>query len=712
MKKLLLPAVVLLIVLAHGCTETIDTSARYVFQESTIVTYLENHSDVYSEYIALLKKVPISRISSSTVYQLMSARGNFTVFAPTNDAIHAYLDSLVADGLISEPSWKAFDAFPDSTKLDSIHNVIVKNSIIDGGDLESQRFDLSLFPTTNNGEFPLANLNDNKLTIYWPEKSVDEYYVNGTCKIDERNRNIILLNGVMYQMHDVIAPKEITAASFFQEILENRTEGLLVFARALQACGLMDTLKAVRDEVYEDRRLRNPDHFIFEDFYPDKFTDQKAGAGDDAEMPEHRKYGFTFFPETDEYWRSQGIDPTAPDLLESLQQWILDNKQYSESDNLRADDNYTSQDNLLNYWLTYHIMPFRVAANKLVYHENEPGYNRSNPYRYTIPVYEYYTTFGRRRLIKFYESAISEGVHLNRFPVINNGRNEDGKEAYCDPDKEGPLVQTEHALTVVNDVVNAAIYPIDRPLAYTDKVRDLLARERIRFDGMALFPEAITNDVRRCDSTEPKHQFVYMAPNSVYKYYENFSANDDATFVYFNGYRYGWNLFRNDEMKCIGRYDLMFTLPPVPRRGTYEVRYLLLATSARGIVQVYFGSNPNNLPVAGIPIDIRKPLNTYFNFDVTPSNDPDYNAEMDKILRNNGRLRGPACYSGDGYKNAYLDLRIQRFIIARQTMDPNETYYIRFKNVLDLQKNEFHMDFLELCPKEVYDNPETPEDIW
>ncbi|MCR5433582.1 MAG: fasciclin domain-containing protein [Bacteroidaceae bacterium] len=711
MRKLLFSMSVLLL-LQTGCKESIDTSARYVYTESTIVTYLERHSDVYSEYIALLKKVPISRISNSTVYQLLTARGNFTVFAPTNDAVHAYLDSLVADGLIGEPTWDAFKVFPDSTKLDSIRGVVVKNSIIDGGDLESQRFDISLFPTTNNGEFPLANLNDNKLTIFWPEKSVDEYYVNGTCKIDERNRDIRLLNGVMYQIHSVIAPKETTAATFFLNILERQEEGLLVFARAIQACGLMDTLKAVRDEVYEERRLRNPDHFIFEDFYPDKFTDQQAKAGDDAEMPEHRKYGFTFFPETDEYWRSQGLDPTDPDLLEKLTQWILDNHQYSESDNLRADDNYTSQDNLLNYWLTYHIMPFRVAANKLVYHENEPGYSRSNPYRYTIPVYEYYTTFGRRRLIKFYESAISEGVRLNRFPVINNGRSDDGKEAYCDPDKEGPLVQTDHELTVVNDVVNAAIYPIDRPLAYSDKVRDQLARERIRFDGMALFPEAITNDVRRCDSNEPKHQFVYMAPNSVYKYYENFSANDDATFVYFNGYRYGWNLFRNDEMKCIGRYDLMFTLPPVPRRGTYEVRYMLLATGARGIVQVYFGSNPDNLPVAGIPIDIRKPLNQYFTFDVTPTSDNDYNAEMDKFLRNNGRLRGPACYSGDGYKNAYLDQRIQRFIIARQTMDPNETYYIRFKNVLDKQMNEFHMDFLELCPKEVYDNPETPEDIW
>ena len=45
-------------------------------------------------------------------------------------------------------------------------------------------------------------------------------------------------------------------------------------------------------------------------------------------------------------------------------------------------------------------------------------------------------------------------------------------------------------------------------------------------------------------------------------------------------------------------------------------------------------------------------------------------------------------------------------------MDPNETYYLRAKSVLDSDKTEFMMDILEICPKEVYDNPENPEDIW
>lgn len=39
-------------------------------------------------------------------------------------------------------------------------------------------------------------------------------------------------------------------------------------------------------------------------------------------------------------------------------------------------------------------------------------------------------------------------------------------------------------------------------------------------------------------------------------------------------------------------------------------------------------------------------------------------------------------------------------------------YYLRFKSVLDDQTREFYMDFPEFCPKEVYDNPETTEDIW
>ncbi len=46
------------------------------------------------------------------------------------------------------------------------------------------------------------------------------------------------------------------------------------------------------------------------------------------------------------------------------------------------------------------------------------------------------------------------------------------------------------------------------------------------------------------------------------------------------------------------------------------------------------------------------------------------------------------------------------------TMDPDVTYYLRLKNVLDKEDKQLYMDFIEICSKEVYDNPEEPEDIW
>ncbi|MGM9689153.1 MAG: fasciclin domain-containing protein, partial [Alloprevotella sp.] len=76
-----------------GCKEQIDTSARYVFLDETVFSYLSKH-DQYSQYVDLLGKVKVSKISTSTLRQLLAARGHYTVFAPTNEAIQLYLDTL------------------------------------------------------------------------------------------------------------------------------------------------------------------------------------------------------------------------------------------------------------------------------------------------------------------------------------------------------------------------------------------------------------------------------------------------------------------------------------------------------------------------------------------------------------------------------------------------------------------------------------------
>ena len=143
----------------------------------------------------------------------------------------------------------------------------------------------------------------------------------------------------------------------------------------------------------------------------------------------------------------------------------------------------------------------------------------------------------------------------------------------------------------------------------------------------------------------------------------------------------------------------------------------MLANGNRGIAQVYFGSDPEKLAAAGIPLDLtldcRNDLDARKVGWERDTDDDDQDAENDKKMRNNGYMKGPKSIdSNNGTERDYNDRENIRHIFVRQTLDPNETYYIKLKSVLDSDRKEFYMDFIEYCAKEIYDNPEEPEDIW
>ena len=239
-----------------SCSESVDVSARYVFKEEIIAGYLQKHEQ-YSEYCKLLKQVPVSMVSNTSVYQLLSARGNYTVFAPTNEAIQLYLDSLVKKNLIPEASW---DAFTDSAKLDSVRKVIVYNSIIDGGD-ENGYFEVNSFPEGAAGattaEIEVPNMNDRKLVVKYTGDP-DSILIND-CMIDKINHDILAINGVVHSMHDVVAPSGDSMAFLLKNMIESNKGGYVVMAKLIRACGLMDTLDRIKDDVYEYRAEDRPD---------------------------------------------------------------------------------------------------------------------------------------------------------------------------------------------------------------------------------------------------------------------------------------------------------------------------------------------------------------------------------------------------------------------------------------------------------------------
>ncbi|MCD7720800.1 MAG: fasciclin domain-containing protein [Prevotellaceae bacterium] len=683
-----------------SCKEDIDTSDRYTYTEETIASYLEKHEE-YSQYCELLGQVPISQRSESTVWQLLSARGNYTVFAPTNEAIDEYLSELCEKGIISSPTWQGFD---DDVTLDSIQKIIVYNSVIDGGD-DTDPYETGSFPGDTE-EFLIANMNDRKLTVNYGIDP-DSIYINGNkddqgnviggSLIDLHNRDIFALNGYIHQVHSVVAPSNETLADILTGYVDQGTEGYLVMAKLVLACGLKDTLNRIKDETYENLYLT------------DALT---VGHG---YLPQHRKFGFTIFAEPDDFWRQQlGKEPRdiSP---EDVEQWVVSKGLYP---NAKDNTDYEATDNALNQFVTYHILPMRIPVDKLVIHYNEKGYYYATSTRYSIPVWELYTTMGERRLIKLYQCTDVDGIYLNRFPTLDNGRHGTYHELSCDADKEGFIVNTSEAL----GYINGYIYPISPvgsqgpvTLSYTQDTRENFQKQRLRFDVAGFFPELMSNDIRANRVATDENQSVGFPETMQYNYLENVTIEEGSIFSYLLGLGKGWQDYQGDEIYVTGRYEMTFLLPPVPVKGTYELRYAVQNNSnKRGMCQVYFGSDTNNLYAMGIPLDLRIGGTSDLLGWEADTDDDDYNAEIDKRMRNNGFMKGPEHYhagtgsSGTARESQYTTRRI----IVRQDMDPDTHYYLKFKSVLEDDTKEFFMDYIELCAKEVYDNPQTPEDIW
>ena len=713
MRKYLLYAVAAVTFMV-SCTEEIDTSARYVFKEETIASYLEKHEQ-YSDYFRLLNEVAVSDISETTVRQLLSARGHYTIFAPTNEAIQEYLDSLVVLGVIPEATW---DAFPNERKRDSIAHVIVFNSIIDSGDDYSE-YQINNLPAQNSTsksvEIPLPNMNDRKLIVQYTDDP-DSLLIND-CLIDIYNRDILCINGVIHSMHNVISPSNNTMNYLLKKYIEDENSGYVVSAKIVYACGLFDTLAANRDEKYESLFQKGGT-------IPKK-NEETKGETATFHTPEHRYYGFTFFAETDQFW-TEAIGKDVKDItLEDVMSYLDSQGIYPEA---KRDDNYESEDNLLYQFITYHLLPERLPANKLVYHYNEKGYdiNKKIP---SVAVMEFYTTMGKRRLLKIYESKESNGVYLNRFPNLDNGRRGTYQELSCDPDKEGIAIG-EPNLEGENNIRNGIIYPIDKLLWYSDDTRNNLQKQRIRWSVPSMWPEFMNNDIRCSEITDEKHKNIYIPTDQEYKYLEDVDISNETRFNYWTGRGNGWQNMQGDELTIRGLLDCTMRLPPVPRRGTYELRYAIQCGGVmRGMVQFYWGTNKDKLAAMGIPLDLRQAGDNTLH---TPNgnvksdigggetaypdtDDDDYNAEVDKRMRNFGFMKGcnQYCAGGPGNSNMMRASNIcVRRIIIRETMDPDETYYIRFKTVMDDDTRFFYMDYLEYCAKDVYDNPEKPEDIW
>lgn len=76
-----------------SCSDKVDSSNLFVFEGETVAGYLDN-TEGYSLFSRLTKRVKTGRKTDSRVSSLLAARGNYTVFAPSDKAVQQFIDSV------------------------------------------------------------------------------------------------------------------------------------------------------------------------------------------------------------------------------------------------------------------------------------------------------------------------------------------------------------------------------------------------------------------------------------------------------------------------------------------------------------------------------------------------------------------------------------------------------------------------------------------
>lgn len=660
----------------NSCKENIDDSDLYTFTGEMMIDHFVNNPNTFSSYLQILDRVHPSAHSVSTMHELLSARGHYTCFAPTNDAIQEYLDSLYQIGTIASPSLE--------TITDSVAEAIVFNSIIDTEN------NTAYASTSFDDPMPTNNMNDRPIRVTYgnDETGATEIYINNYSKVIEKD--IEVENGYIHTINKVISPSNATVGDLVQS-----TENTQFFGSLLRLTGWEKKLTDYRDYDYDEIEWNGVKIAGTAYTHP-------SDAGLSGMYPLHRYLKYTMFVETDSVFNAKGITD-----IESLKGYLRDNAYYDE--NTSYGDDYESEDNAINQFVAYHILRVGLDWSNMVTWSNEYGFYNgklNDGKQFRVNVWEYWETIGKhRRSIKI-TGIRNNQKRINRCSAYNLSNY---REIASQVSIEGIAINQTNG-THDNNALNGYYFPINDLLLWTEDVPTKVLNERMRYDICSLLPEMISAGCRLNRTNNWYFPATYfenipsMSQNTVFGYLPNKNGSGGAG---------SWDNYQSDEFNIRGKYDFVMKLPPVPYTGTYEIRYGINANGNRGMAQVYVGTNPNNLPAIGIPLDLRISGNSPlvgWKSDAELGSDEAIN-ELDKQMRNNSYMKGPKYFCpasgvpGRNYQNC-----IRRIIFTGQ-LNAGETYYIRFKSVLSSSETQFFYDYLELVPKSIY-NGDVAEDKW
>lgn len=637
-----------------GCREYIDEGSRYTFTGHTIASFLEEHEDVYSNFIEILDRG--GRLT------LMKAYGQYTCFAPTNDAITRFLfeqDSIYRASLVDDnPNdivWTGVTSPELSELSDSMCKVISQTHLLN-----------AVYLTTDmEGDIiPTMNLNDRYLSLSYDVDAagLNVLLINGTGKIIAKDEEVE--NGVVHTIASVLNPSTNTVPA---QILEH--EYFHIIGEAIEATGYADRLQDYKDESYTDGDLKSKGIYESSPLCP---------------YPANRYFGFTAFLETDQVFFDNGIY-SFEDLKEKCAEW------YPDADPSAP---LTSMDNPVNQFVGYHLIDRKLAYSRLVCYKINPhsNWNSEKDLVNFTDRNEYYETMNNK-LMKL--TMPRSNPKYQTTILINYSKETDqASEPYMNTIVYNPedfrSLDTLYAAFGA-EALNGTIHAIDKILLYNEDVMGgRVLNDIIRIDASSLCSELTNNDIRW-------HYFTHSGDGEVYiphTYCKNMKVYTDETRQYYLSPHTSWFNYQGDEMMTLGAFDFAYKLPPVPA-GTYEIRMGYSANASRHIVQFYVDNE-----VAGIPVDLRISSSNPAIGYVADASTEDNGIQNDKEMKNRGYLKAPTSYRGNGENNiARDDPGIIRKVITTKYLGEGE-HWIRFKNVNENDNGsaQFMHDYFEIVP--------------
>lgn len=687
-----------------SCSEQIDESNLYTFTGQTIIDYLRSDSTL----------TDIAKISDiAGMSDRLSAYGTYTCFAPTNEALETYIDSLYNDakspnhnGLYTgEVGDSVMYRLWNSEKVDSLCKDIIESHVT------GQKKTTNDFLTGTDITMMQGN-------THTPKYQNGEITIDGTTHFLQIDQEVE--NGVVH----VIDRLFYRSTNYVIDEMEEMG-CYTIWVDALKKTGIDKLLE-------ETERTKGITWFNIDPETKYPFAD----------YPTKCKVGFTIFAEPDAVLKNNGINSFEDLVKKANEEYQNCASWYSyvadQGINISTGDDYTNQWNTVNMFLRYHILKYALSTDKLVYSYNELK---------DMDVYEYVRTMLPGTMFKLTGIKDNGGnvdnVYINRqlnTPTLTSdpGNTSRSSTAYLNANTvidEGILVGNPRINS--RQASNGYVHPINGILVYNEAVPNKVLNERLRFEFMSLFDESMTNRYRGATGADlvsalGRSDRSWINLRIPEGYFENLVIyNGESSRVYYLPKDEAlsrasgndcWNDYQGDELFCKGAYDFAVKLPPVPKDGTYELRFGYVNNSNRTMVQFFLGnsSDRSQMTPCDVPLDQNVQANSTTVGWTNPTTDGDNGAAVDRAMHNRGWMRGPNYFgnkkNGEGTLARYNGTGGQqhlRRIVTKQYFEQGKDYWFRCKTAMpENTEAEFELDYIELVPVNVYNNPNLTEDIF